>query len=167
MKRQPVISAIVLASLALVTCPHSATAHGFSLWCEVDSGEVHIEGFFSDGSKVGNARVTVYDAKRNKAVEGTTDDEGRFCFEPPVIEELKIVVSTGFLHKAKCVVTKEELLENAAGSAPEATPADGEPNAGAAGATPEKATGAAEETPTTPTEETPTEPAQADGSKKE
>ena len=165
MIRQPILSAIVLASLALVTCPHSATAHGFSLWCEVDSGEVHVEGFFSDGSKVGNARVTVYDSKRNKVVEGTTDDEGRFSFEPPVIENLKIVVSTGFLHKAKCVVTKEELIENAAGSAPEATPADGEPNAGAAGATPEKATGAAGEA--SPAEETPTGPDQADGSKKE
>ena len=63
----------------LLAHPNPALAHKVNLFCYIENGTVHGEGFFSQGSPVKNSTIEVYDLDTDTLVgETTTNDEGIF-----------------------------------------------------------------------------------------
>ncbi|MDP8256366.1 MAG: hypothetical protein P9M14_11505 [Candidatus Alcyoniella australis] len=109
-----VVSMLVLAS--------SALAHGVSLWAYVEDGTVFIEAFFSNGNKVMSGQIFVLDSSGEQILAGETDNQGKFSFKPPKIDDLKIVLIAGEGHSAEYLLKADELR----GDTPQPTPTPAE-----------------------------------------
>lgn len=70
----------------------SVLAHGVVVWAEVSGAEVLVEAYYTGGTKLGDARVEVLDARSRVLLRGYTDPQGRFAFRPPRAEDLVIRV---------------------------------------------------------------------------
>jgi nickel transport protein len=77
-----VLFVILLTSLFAPTTP--ARAHNMYLTYKTKQIEVLVE--FEGGSVAREARITVFDPSGNSYVEGVTDENGRFAFEPGDME---------------------------------------------------------------------------------
>jgi len=113
---------IVIAALSIAAWALPAAAHGVSLWAYCEDGKVYVEAFFSNGNKVQGGQLIVLDSKGDQLLTGTTDDQGKFDFEPPVIDDLKIILIAGEGHGAEFELPKDELQQAAPQPTPQATP---------------------------------------------
>lgn len=103
------ISALVLA-LVLGAFVQPCLAHRVKTFAYLSSdGSVHTETYFTDGTKVKDARVLVYDGQKGELIlEGKTDENGRFVFKPPYIAKLNIVVEAEMGHKSQATLDLSE-----------------------------------------------------------
>ena len=104
MKKRILLSAALFILIAVAV----ALAHAVSLWAYVENGRVYVEAFFSDGTKVKNGSIYVLDAKEKKLLEGKTDDQGKFDFEPPVKDDMIILLKLGEGHNAEFKIKAED-----------------------------------------------------------
>lgn len=105
------ISALILASATFVY------AHAAVLWCYVENNRVYVEAFFMGGKKVQHSKIIVIDAQENKIFEGTTNEEGLLDFEPPIQDDMKIILEIDGAHGSDFELTKQDFLDAAAASA--------------------------------------------------
>ena len=107
MKRTSTI--IILTALQILFLFFIASAHSVILWAYVEKGQVYVEAFTQDGTKIKNAKLVVVDKAGKKLLEGMTDAEGKFNFNPPVKDEMTIVMVINDAHKAEFKLTAEDL----------------------------------------------------------
>lgn len=88
----------LLFLLMLMVWP--AHAHRINAFADYSDGKLTVMSYFSDGTPVRNARVTVIDPKGAIVAEGFTDDDGIFSIELPPAN-YKIVVNESLGHRAE------------------------------------------------------------------
>ncbi|MCI5144403.1 MAG: hypothetical protein D3923_02500 [Candidatus Electrothrix sp. AR3] len=92
-----------------------AHAHATTLWCYVENNRVYVEGFFMGGKKKAqNAKVLVLNNEGKKVLEGQTDKEGKFNFEPPYQGDMTILLEVNDAHDADFELTEQDFLDAAA-----------------------------------------------------
>lgn len=112
MWRQPCKAArrpffVTLSTLVLLV-PVAVRPHAAVLWAEVrEGGQVVVEGYFSDGSRVKGRRVLVQDARDDLLLEGTTDANGEFSFTPNRPQELTIRLELDQAHGDAVTLSRE------------------------------------------------------------
>ncbi len=105
------LTIIILTALHLLFLFFIASAHSVILWAYVEKGEVYVEAFTQNGNKIKNAKLVVVDKSGNSLLEGKTDDEGKFNFDPPVKDEMTIVMVIDDSHKAEFKLMAEDFDE--------------------------------------------------------
>ena len=105
---------LVAATLLFLSLAASAFAHATTLWCYVENNRVYVEGFFMGGRKVQSGHVVVVNNKGEKILEGTTDKEGKFDFEPPYQGDMTILLKVDQAHDADFELTEQDFLDAAA-----------------------------------------------------
>ena len=105
---------LLAATMLLLSFASSAFAHATTLWCYVENNRVYAEGFFMGGRKVQNGKVIVLNNKGEKILEGTTDKEGKFDFEPPYQGDMTILLKVDQAHDADFELTEQDFLDAAA-----------------------------------------------------
>ena len=88
-----------------------AYAHAAVLWCYVENNKVYVEAFFMGGKKVQDGRIIVIDANGKKLLEGKTDTQGLFNFEPPIKDNMKIILQLDSGHGSDFELTKQDFLD--------------------------------------------------------
>jgi nickel transport protein len=53
--------------------------------------------------------MMVYDSQNRLILEGVTDDQGRFSFDIPQVDDLTLVVDAGMGHKNRFVLKKADV----------------------------------------------------------
>lgn len=105
---------ILFASVLLfLTIAASAYAHATVLWCYIENNHVYVEAFFMGGNKVQNGKIFVVDKDGKKLLEGTTDKQGLFNFDPPVQDDMTIVLKIDSGHGTDFKLTKQDFLDAA------------------------------------------------------
>ena len=108
------IATVLIMSAALmmvISAAGLALAHSPVLWCYVENGTVYVEAFFSGGAKIQNAQIFVVDKDGQKLLEGRTSKEGLFEFDPPVKDDLTIVLRVDSGHSADFTITKQDFID--------------------------------------------------------
>jgi nickel transport protein len=113
---QPIRQAALLlaTTMLFLSLASSALAHATTLWCYVENNRVYVEGFFMGGKKVQNGHVVVVNNKGEKVLEGKTDKEGKFDFEPPYQGDMTILLKVDQAHDADFELTEQDFLDAAA-----------------------------------------------------
>ena len=91
--------------------PLTAHAHSAVLWCYVENNRVFVEAFFMGGKKIQGAKIIVVDGKGKKLLTGTTDKDGLFDFEPPIHDDMTVVLRLGEGHGADFTIDKQDFQE--------------------------------------------------------
>ena len=90
----------------------NALAHKVNVFAYAEDGMVHTESYFSDGRKVMDSTVEVFDAKNNKLLlTGRTDKNGEFSFKIPQATGLRIVLTASMGHKNEYLLTEDEVKD--------------------------------------------------------
>lgn len=121
----------LMAALILLLAP-VALAHKVTVFAWVEGDTVHTESKFSGGRPAREARIEVYDAAGELLLEGRTDDQGYFAFQPPHAEALRVVLVAGAGHRNEWRVAAEEFAGRdpaQSPAAPSAPPAGDAPQA--------------------------------------
>ena len=105
------LTIIILTALHLLFLFFIASAHSVILWAYVEKGEVYVEAFTQDGTKIKDAKLVVVDKSGNSLLEGKTDAEGKFNFNPPVKDDMTIVMVIDDAHKAEFKLIAEDFEE--------------------------------------------------------
>jgi nickel transport protein len=116
MKKTGILTIAVLLSLLLVglfTPPTPAMAHHMYLTYKTKEIEVLVE--FEGGSVAQEARVIVYSPDGAVYVEGVTDENGKFSFEPGEMEGRWKIVSEHTGHKKTVLLEGSEIVESGGG----------------------------------------------------
>ncbi len=85
-----------------------AQAHKVIIFAWAEGGKVFTESKFSGGKVVKGGRVAVYGPDGTLLLDGRTDDNGEFSFVPPVIADLKIVLTAGMGYQNSWSLTAAE-----------------------------------------------------------
>jgi nickel transport protein len=101
---------LIFPMLVIFASASYTFAHRVVLFAYVQGDRVFTESYFSDGRRCQNSRIEVFDSFGNKLLEGKTDNNGEFSFEPPKRMELKIVLTAGMGHRDEYVLPAGELL---------------------------------------------------------
>jgi nickel transport protein len=91
----------------------SSFAHAVVLWCYVENHHVYVEAFFMGGNKVQNGKILVYDKNGKKVLEGTTNKEGLFDFDPPFEDDMTIVLKIDSGHGSDFALTRQDFIDAA------------------------------------------------------
>lgn len=105
------LTIIILIALHLCFLSFIASAHSVILWAYFEKGEVYVEAFTQKGTKIKDAKLVVVDKSGNTLLEGRTDAEGKFNFDPPVKDEMTIVMVIDDAHKAEFKLMAEDFEE--------------------------------------------------------
>ena len=108
LRRAVLIPATIVLFLSFAS---SVFAHATTLWCYVENNRVYVEGFFMGGKKVQNGKVIVINGKGEKILEGQTDKEGKFDFEPPYKGNMTILLKVDQAHDTDFELTEEDFLD--------------------------------------------------------
>ncbi len=110
------ILAIVALLMAGIFYSGASFAHKVNMFAFVEGDQVFIEGYFSDGKRAQNSKVTVSDEQGKTLLKGETDHEGNFSFRVPAgARSLRITLNAGMGHKTEYTLGQDEL----AGALPE------------------------------------------------
>jgi hypothetical protein len=115
-KMQPIrqVALLLATTMLFLSLASSAFAHATTLWCYVENNRVYVEAFFMGGKKVQNAKVIAVNDKGEKILEGATDKEGKFDFEPPYQGDMTILLKVNDAHNADFELTEQDFLDAAA-----------------------------------------------------
>jgi nickel transport protein len=109
---------MIFAILFIFCGASHALAHRIVLFAYVEGNTVFTESYFSDGKKCRNSRIEVFDKSGGKLLEGKTDENGEFSFEPPKKMDLRIVLTASMGHKDEYIIPAAELQGEAEGKPP-------------------------------------------------
>ena len=95
------IEKLFFTGVILVFClltASSAWGHKVHVFAWVEEGTVHTESYFSDGNKVVNAQIQVFDNYEKLVMSGKTDKKGIFSFKLPTCTALRIILNASEGH---------------------------------------------------------------------
>lgn len=98
----------ILGALLLSTAA-TAQAHKLNLFSYVEGDQVFVEGYFADGKKAKESKVTVHGPDQKVLLEGVTNVEGAFSFKAPQQTNLLITLNAGLGHQTEYLLTQAEL----------------------------------------------------------
>lgn len=105
-------AAVAGAMLLLAGAVSQVQAHGTNLWCYVEKGKVYVEGsFMGSGRVLQNGKVIVLNEKEEKILEGQTDKDGKFSFEPPYKGKMTILLKSDESHGADFELTEQDFID--------------------------------------------------------
>ncbi len=107
--RHSLLTTLVLLNLLLLMSAPIAFAHKVNIFAYAEGDAVYTESYFSDGTKVKDGIVEVYDSQGNKLLEGKTDEKGEFNFKTPKKDDLEIVLLASLGHKNSYTLSADEL----------------------------------------------------------
>jgi len=113
---------LVFAATLLLLATSPASAHKLNMFAYVEGDEIFAEGYFTDGKKAKNSKITVFDSANNELLRGTTDSDGQFSFAIPQQGDLRITVNAGMGHQAEYTLLKDELSEESTPARSPGTP---------------------------------------------
>jgi len=90
---------------------HFAFAHRVNLFAQIEKGKVVCRCYYGDGTPVRQQQIEVLNTSGVILMKGETNDQGIYTFDPPVKDDLKIVLDVGMGHRAETVVSASELPE--------------------------------------------------------
>ncbi|MDW8191635.1 MAG: cobalt transporter CbiM [Synergistota bacterium] len=106
-----VLASVLVFLLVFFSLSDSCLAHKVKTFAYLDdSGKVITRTYFSSGEGVKGARVWVYDNVKGELIlEGKTDEDGNFAFNPPPgVSEIKITVEADLGHKSQALLSLNE-----------------------------------------------------------
>ncbi|UCD71230.1 MAG: hypothetical protein JSW70_09560 [Syntrophobacterales bacterium] len=109
-------SMILLLVVMFVSASH-ALAHRVILYAYVEGDRVFTESYFNDGKRCQNSRIEVLDMSGEKLLEGKTDNNGEFSFNPPKKTDLRIILTASMGHRDEYVIRAGELPDGTEGKA--------------------------------------------------
>lgn len=128
MRKQFIIFFLILSGWGLGwTVP--AQAHRVNVFAWVEGNTIYTTAKFSGGKVARKSRVDVYDSQKQLLLEGQTDNQGKFSFPVPKIDNLNIVVYAGTGHRGTWQVKKSELTSVSETAPPENSPLSRKPGA--------------------------------------
>ena len=95
--------------LLIVFSADFASAHRVVIFAWMEGDMVFTQSQFSDGRKVSNGLVQVFDFKNNLLLKGKTDPNGDFSFKIPKITALNIVLDAGMGHQGHWKLSEKEI----------------------------------------------------------
>lgn len=102
----------LIGLVLLILVSSNALAHKVNVFAYAENGMVHTESYFSDGKKVVDSTVEVFDAKNNKLLlTGKTDKNGEFSFKIPQATGLRIVLTASMGHKNEYLLSEGEVRD--------------------------------------------------------
>lgn len=105
---------LLLVAVLTGLAARPVAAHSAVLWAEVGAGgSVHVEAYFSDGSRVQGARIVVRDADGEPILQGATDSNGELDFVLPKVQDLTVVLEVDQVH-ADSVHIPQDAFQNGA-----------------------------------------------------
>lgn len=106
------MKSILIGLVLLIFLSSTVLAHKVNLFAYAEDGMVYTESYFSDGRKVMNSTVEVFDAKKNKLLlTGKTDKNGEFSFKIPQATGLRIVLTASMGHKNDYLLSEDEVRD--------------------------------------------------------
>lgn len=105
-------------SLLLILLFTFLFGHKIYIFATVEAGKIYTQSYASDGGKIRDGLIEVYDEAGNKLLSGKTDALGEFSFPIPKRDNLKIVVFSGMGHRAETKISVEDLPEMIAPTSP-------------------------------------------------
>lgn len=102
--------ALVLLCGVCGTTP--SMAHGLSVFATVQGNTVEGEVYYHDGTPTRNAAVTIFDPGGKLLGKASTDQEGKFAFEPRFRCDHKLIADAGMGHQAEYTVAADELPQD-------------------------------------------------------
>jgi len=109
---------VIFLILVIFVSASYTFAHRVVLFAYVEGDKVFTESYFSDGKRCQDSRIEVFDSLGNKLLEGKTDKNGEFSFNPPKKTDLRIVLTASMGHKDEYTIPSGELGGEAGGSSP-------------------------------------------------
>lgn len=95
--------------LMILLFSQEALAHKVMVFAEADQNNIITSSKFFNGKPVKQGKITVFDEKKNKLLEGKTDDLGVFSFKIPERSALSIVLDAGSGHRASWEIPLSEI----------------------------------------------------------
>lgn len=106
------MKSILIGLVLLIFLSSTVLAHKVNLFAYAEDGMVYTESYFSDGKKVMNSTVEVFDVKKNKLLlTGKTDNNGEFSFRIPQATALRIVLTASMGHKNDYLLSEDEVRD--------------------------------------------------------
>lgn len=107
---------VMLLFIAL-TASETALAHKVNVFAFVEGDQIYVQGYFLDGKKAKNGKVTVFSDKDEVLNEGLTNDEGEYVFVMPAAKQgMRIVLNAGEGHQAEYKFGMAELTAGSGGA---------------------------------------------------
>ena len=107
-----VMKSILIGLVILILLSSTGLAHKVNLFAYAENGMVYTESYFSDGKKVIDSTVEVFDAQNNKLLlTGKTDKNGEFSFKIPQATGLRIVLTASMGHKNEYLLSEDEVKD--------------------------------------------------------
>ncbi len=102
---------LIFAFLIIVMMDVSVFAHKVNVFAYVEGKRIYTESYFNDGKKCIDSKIEVFDNQGNKLLEGLSDEEGRFSFKTPPLEDgdLKIVLTASMGDRAEYSISEGEI----------------------------------------------------------
>ncbi|GAG34932.1 unnamed protein product, partial [marine sediment metagenome] len=101
------IALIFLSTLFIIGLSSTADANPHRMLIAYQVGSIDLDVYFSGGAPAQNAHITVYRPDETIYLEGETDEEGEFSFEPPVTQGEYRVVAEHSGHMAEVSIGGE------------------------------------------------------------
>ena len=109
---------VIFLMLVIFVSASYTFAHKVVLFAYGEGDKVFTESYFSDGKRCQDSRIEVFDSLGNKLLEGKTDNNGEFSFNPPKKTDLRIVLTASMGHKDEYTIPAGALGGEAGGSSP-------------------------------------------------
>jgi len=78
------------------------------MFAYVEGKRIYVEGFFADGKKAKESKVSVFDKNGNEIANGVTDAEGLVFFPIPKKTDLRLVLNAGMGHQTEYIIPANE-----------------------------------------------------------
>ncbi len=114
-----VLISFVFLTLLVIMTGSASFAHKVNIFAYVEGDTVYTESYFSDGTKVKEGIVQVYDSQGTKLLEGKTNENGEFNFKSPRKDNLKIVLLASMGDKNTYTLSANELPDIIVAEKPE------------------------------------------------
>jgi len=98
------IAVLFLSALLFIGLSSTANANPHNILMNYQVGRIDIDVYFSGGTPAQNAHITVYKPDGAIYLEGETNDEGEFSFEPTVMQGEWKVVAEHSGHRAEILI---------------------------------------------------------------
>jgi len=100
---------LITVSSILISLTSNAYAHGVNVFAYVEGGIIYTESYFTDGKRVINGKIYVYDSEGNIVNTGRTNRNGEYSFKITRVDDLTVVLDATMGHRAELKISRDEL----------------------------------------------------------
>lgn len=101
------IALIFLSTLFIIGLSSTADANPHRMIIAYQASSINLHVYFSGGAPAQNAHITIYRPDETIYLEGETNEEGEFSFEPTVLQGEWKIVAEHSGHRAEIMIGEE------------------------------------------------------------